>query len=140
MSEAKTQFTVEGVNITAAANDLMVEKGEGDTHQQMIGNYIPVTIPAGGVFLSGNTFKISTGSSRLKGFRAYFSFTDVIYDAGAPVRSFSMDITDDTATGIGIVDRSHKVDSRYYDLNGRPVKHPATKGVYIQNGKKFLMK
>ena len=140
VSEAKTQFTVEGVNITAAANDLTVEKGEGDTRQQMIGNYIPVTIPAGGVFLSGNTFKISTGSSRLKGFRAYFSFTDVIYDAGAPVRSFSMDITDDTATGIGSVDRSRKGDSRYYDLNGRPVKHPATKGVYIQNGKKFLMK
>ena len=43
-----------------------------------------------------------------------------------------------TAVGMQLTDRNGN--TRYFDLNGRPITRPATKGVYVTNGKKVLIK
>jgi arabinan endo-1,5-alpha-L-arabinosidase len=44
------------------------------------------------------------------------------------------------ATGIEQIVNRQFVNSKYYDLQGRPVTEPQRKGIYIQNGKKVVIK
>ena len=46
---------------------------------------------------------------------------------------------DDYATGVKTVETSTREDGKLYDLSGREV-NKATKGIYIRNGKKFVVK
>lgn len=77
-------------------------------------------------------YKLATGSKLGVG-KAYLS-----YSGGGASNFF--DIDDDGTTGIDngqwTIDNSDKV---FYDLNGRRVMNP-TKGLYIVNGKKVLLK
>lgn len=61
--------------------------------------------------------------------------------SGARLLSGSIDGSDGNATGIKYI-RTQDIDGteRYFDLNGRRIEKPATKGVYIQNGKKTVIK
>lgn len=46
-----------------------------------------------------------------------------------------------TATGIRSIDNGQQtIDNAYYDLSGRRIDNPTKKGVYIKNGKKFIVK
>ena len=47
---------------------------------------------------------------------------------------------DDNTTGIVNTNRTNLTNGDYYDLNGRKVAAPDKKGVYIQNGKKVVIK
>lgn len=97
------------------------------------------TIPAGEtkevLFLtSGNQLKNpSSLPTTIKGFRAYFQLKGDAVEA----RSFNMNIDDET-TGITTTDYTDKTDAMF-DLQGRKVTTP-TKGVYIVNGKKVVIK
>lgn len=97
------------------------------------------TIPAGDtkevLFLtSGNQLKNpSSLPTNMKGFRAYFKLRGEAIEA----RSFNMNIDDET-TGIATTDYTDKTDAMF-DLQGRKVTTP-TKGVYIVNGKKVVIK
>ena len=101
------------------------------------------TIPAGEtkeiLFLaSGNKLMNPTElPADMKGFRAYFQLNGV----AAQARSFSMDLGDGEITGIKAIDNGQLTidNDRYYDLQGRKV-NAAQKGVYIQNGKKVIIK
>ena len=44
------------------------------------------------------------------------------------------------STGIEQIVNRKSVNSKYYDLQGRPVTEPQRKGIYIQNGKKVVIK
>ena len=44
------------------------------------------------------------------------------------------------ATGIEQIVNRKSVNSKYYDLQGRPITEPQRKGIYIQNGKKVVIK
>ena len=44
------------------------------------------------------------------------------------------------ATGIEQIVNRQSVNSKYFDLQGRPVTEPQRKGIYIQNGKKVVIK
>jgi hypothetical protein len=85
---------------------------------------------------SGNTIKKSTGGN-LKGFRAY------IEDTTAEARTLTFDFFDDVTTGVK--DAKHLMNSgllttdNVYDLQGRRIANP-TKGLYIVNGKKVIIK
>ncbi len=68
----------------------------------------------------------------LKGFRAYFELPE---GATAPVLS----LEDGPATSISLTPASAQAEEVYYDLNGRRVEKP-TKGLYIINGKKVMVK
>lgn len=76
-------------------------------------------------------------SVKVKPFRAY------LRKSGSESLSnvFDIDWGDDT-TGLNDV-RSKMYDVRgdvFFDLQGRQVKNPTTKGIYIQNGKKVVIK
>lgn len=96
-------------------------------------------VPEGCLFVgSGNSFWYSTGSTKMKAFRAYFDLTDVLqayYDGSeANVR---MLINSET-TGIQNLTQG-EVTTPTYDLQGRRILRP-TKGIYITNSKKIFIK
>ena len=102
------------------------------------------TIPAGEtkeiLFLaSGNKLMNPTElPADMKGFRAYFQLKGDAVNAA----SFNIDFGDGETTGIKAIDNGQLTidNDRYYDLQGRKVQNAAQKGVYIQNGKKFVVK
>ena len=59
--------------------------------------------------------------------------------AGAPTRSFSMEGDATDIVEIEATEVTNK-DDGYYDLQGRRVPKPATKGIYIHKGKKIIIK
>lgn len=74
----------------------------------------------------------------MKGFRAYFQLKG---ETASLARAFSIDFGDGEITGIKAIDNGQLTidNDRYYDLQGRKV-NAAQKGVYIQNGKKVIIK
>jgi len=89
-------------------------------------------VPANGLFISGDKFWYSTGSTSIKGFRGYFVFTDVIDLGSASVKMY----VGGEATGVGDLEPATQAES-IYDLSGRKVSKTG-KGIYIVNGRKVL--
>ena len=71
----------------------------------------------------------------MKGFRAYFTLNDVLTEVSNAATRITMSFEDPT----GINEVSVQEDDRYYNLSGQQVK-PEKKGLYIQNGKKKIIK
>ena len=71
----------------------------------------------------------------MKGFRAYFQLKNLPAEA----RSFALNIDGEATSIISTTDNTDNTDS-VYDLQGRKVDNAATKGVYIQNGRKVVVK
>lgn len=94
------------------------------------------TVPNNCLFLSGNKFWYSTGQTKMKAFRAYFNFVDVLTEAENASARISMSFDDETTR---IVNVNVNDDENYYDLQGRRVAHPQ-KGLYIKNNKKVVVK
>ena len=91
------------------------------------------------IFLgAGNTlYNPSALPADMKGFRAYFQ----LKGEGAHARAFSMDFGDGEATGIITPGAGGRpADDAVYTIDGRRIGKPAQKGVYIQNGKKYVVK
>lgn len=139
VSQPVSQFTVDGVDIDPqeAIVDFDTSRRKNQP-RQFVGTYVANTIlDWGTLFLSGNKFWYSIGETKMKAFRAYFNFIDLIpdfednYDARI-VMSFDEETT-------GVNDRMTMPDDKYYNLNGQRVK-PASKGLYIRNGKKVVIK
>lgn len=61
--------------------------------------------------------------------------------AGSDVKfNFNIDL-DDTPTAITDINSDSEADGTWYDISGRPIKgKPATRGIYINNGHKFIIK
>lgn len=142
-------FTVDNVDVvadeSAAETSVQWVKSEKSstppfpTIQVLYAKYIGTlkagtSIPADNLFLSGNRFYYSTGTTTIKGFRGYFYFKDFNSSAFAPEFVINGETTN--IEGLQIVDG----DGRIYNLNGQHVENPTKKGVYIQNGKKVVMK
>lgn len=94
------------------------------------------TVPNNCLFLSGNKFWYSTGQTKMKAFRAYFDFVDVLDNLENANARISMSFDDETTR---IVNVNVNDDENYYDLQGRRVAHPQ-KGLYIKNNKKVVVK
>ena len=80
----------------------------------------------------------SGDAGRMKGFRAYFEWT-----GGGSVKDMNF-IFDDTATGIITVENDiFQENARIYSVDGRYIsnsKENLSRGIYIQNGRKFIVK
>ncbi|WP_288152969.1 hypothetical protein [uncultured Prevotella sp.] len=61
-----------------------------------------------------------------------------VYDKGESVLSDSQ--TADIADGIAVVNTEKADNGQIYDLQGRRVRNVNVPGVYIRNGKKFVVK
>ena len=82
---------------------------------------------------SGNKLKNpSEMPAYMKGFRAYFQLKNLPAEA----RAFALNIDGEATSIISTTDNTDSV----YDLQGRKVDNTATKGVYIQNGRKVVVK
>ena len=144
-----SEFTVPNTSITTTDEDPAVIYGkyEGsgkNKHYEgkdMIGTYVAETIiPDYGVFLSNGAFTFSKGLSKLKAFRAYFDLYDAEYDDSGAAPSFILNFVDSSATAISTVEtKASEVPAVYYNLSGQRVANP-TKGLYIVNGKKVVVK
>ena len=87
------------------------------------------------LFLGANNTLLypSTNSGAMKGFRAYFEVTGEAKGARAMVK------IDNSQTGVKTILSENLQNQQVYDLQGRSVSHP-TKGLYIVNGKKVIIK
>ncbi len=142
-SEDITEFTVNGVNIAPDEKNAVAEYAEGrgknrHVYGTFIGTYHAETVvPSQSLFLSDNKFWYSKGLTKMKAYRAYFTFEDVLPSVENVGSRISFSINE--ATGIRDNNREEINNNRYYDLQGRRVKKPG-KGLYIRNGKKEIMK
>lgn len=99
----------------------------------LVGTLAPTYVTAGNIYgLSGGQFKkINTGV--MKANKAYLATT-----SNAPALNIIFD--ENGATGIRSIDNGQlTIDNVYYDLSGRRIEKP-TKGLYIVNGKKVILK
>ncbi len=139
VSSAVTDFTIDGVNI-APENEPTVQVGTKKVEKGfMIGTYVAnFTVPDGDIFLSGGMFWYSKGLTKMKAFRAYFEFADVLTSVeGASAPAFNI-IFGGGTTNIKDI-KAEQNDDFYYNLGGQRVEAPA-KGLYIKNGKKVVIK
>ena len=70
--------------------------------------------------------------------KAYLSIPD-----GSPVNQFALSFGEDgPTTGIGSIEAGNagSAAAPIYDLSGRRISQPATRGIYIRGGKKFMVK
>lgn len=113
-------------------------------------NFVPVMNPTPltandktVLFVSGgNKLTYPNATSNINGFRAYFQLKG---DAAASANAFAMSF-DNGSTGITEIDDSQAHDVHFdtdgiYTLDGRRTEgQPTAKGIYIQNGRKVIIK
>lgn len=142
-----TEFTIDGVSIVNDVASAVAEYDNGKTGRQrkvfgkFIGTYEAGTIvPDESLFLSDNKFWYSVGNTKIKAFRAYFTFNDVLSSLnGAGVKMFF----GDAETRVN--DIKGDEDESVYDLGGRKLADSKAdahirRGVYIVNGQKVVVK
>lgn len=98
---------------------------------QVVGTYAAITVPQGSFILSGGNFYFVDSEVSLKPTRAYITIAE-------PVSAKSLNIDIDEATAINAIE-SEIANAKVYDLSGRMIQNP-TRGLYIANGKKVLVK
>ena len=119
---------------TIIATPGTISTTQGDA--SFIGTMASGNIPADSYFISDNTlYKASDNSNTINPFRGYFTIS-----GSSPVKALAYTIDDET-TGIMTIDANGEVEmsTEVYDLNGRRVSKP-TRGLYIVNGKKVILK
>ena len=125
----------ETISLTSVGSEYLLEDN------MLVGSTAPTYITAtSGDYtnfgLKGNAF-IKANDGVLPANKAYLPIlTDLISSTDARLSFVFND--DETTTGIADV-RSKMSDGSYYDLQGRKVAQP-TKGLYIMNGKKMVVK
>ena len=131
-------FRVDGVNIEPEeAPEYSV--GRGKTKGTFYGTYTKTVVPEENLFLSGNKFWYSVGTTNMKGFRGYFELKDVLdaYYEEAPVK---INLTVDGTTAISNIDLV-KSNNEIFSVNGIKMGNDMNrlnKGIYIVNGKKIV--
>ena len=142
VSAAVSEFTVDGVDIDPQKAE--INKGTSRKPKAFIGNYVAKTnVPNGCLVLSGNNFWYSVGTTKIKAYRAYFDFFDLLPDFEDNYAEAPMYISfDSNTTGIDATLGNSEIvngEERYYNLNGQKVETPK-KGLYIKNNKKIVVK
>ena len=154
VSEAVSSFTVDGVEIDPD-DEPSVDKDEYRTgagtkkdpyvyhYNRFVGSYVKDTeIPELCLFLNGNKFYYSSGATKMKAFRGYFDFYDVLSEvenANSRVRL----VWDGQATTIAEIDAPNVLKGAVYNLNGQFMGTDVDlkslpKGIYMVDGKKVV--
>ena len=136
-----TEFALK-TTVSPAEAVAVIRDGGSQEIGRFIGTYVAeTTIPDGCLFISGNKFYCSKGLSTSKAFRAYFDLSP----AAAGVRAFNLNFGEDDATGIvsttNLTNYTNSAGAGWYDLSGRKLSgKPTKKGLYINNGRKVVIK
>ena len=121
---------------------------------QMVGTYSPVSVTANDksiLFLGdANTLYYSTIDRQIRSCRAYFSVPYIKEHAGAQARAFALSFDEEETTGISLTPGpSPKGEGNFkgegsdywYTIDGRKLSgKPTQRGMYINKGKKILVK
>lgn len=150
VTSAITSFTVENVSIEvedepSVDKDELKQKIGGKWYyfyNSFKGTYVAQTeVPENCLFLSENKFWYSTGLTKMKGFRGYFEFLDILSDVENASARISFNFDNET-TGVHSIDNltiSPIDDGPMYNLAGQRV-NKNYKGIVIQNGVKRVIK
>ena len=130
-STAGTSYTIEGRTIVAGT-----PTATGTNFDFFGTTAASTTIDAGDYFISADKLYTSTGATTIKGLRAYLKTTEQAPE-GARIINFSIDGNETTA--IENVAEGTITTGKVYNLQGQEVKS-AQKGIFIQNGKKVVIK
>ena len=138
-SKPVSEFSLENVNVAPASDEeLEINLGTSRKPKSIIGNYKAGTkIQNGGLFLKDGKFYYSVGDTKIKGFRAYFNFYDLLTEFEDKYATSRINITFDDVTAIKTAKTANG--EEIYTLSGQRVQN-AGKGVYIVNGKKVIKK
>ena len=143
-----TSPTFSGVTIDATASTTVSDADDELQEVQMVGCYSPVPVEADDksiLFLGdANTLYYSSIDRDIRSCRAYFSVPYIKGNAGAKARAFRLDFGEGEQTGIITVHGEgftvNGADA-WYTLDGRKLDaKPTTKGLYINGGKKVVIK
>lgn len=108
----------------------------------LIGTFEAITAPQGAKYyvLSNNKLYYTTGAKvKVGANKAYIDKNQIVNKGGGAAKAF-IDFDELEATGIDAVDTAKTLKGgKFYDLSGREVANP-TRGLYIVNGKKVLIK
>lgn len=127
-STAGTSYSIEGRTIVAGTPTTT------GTNFDFVGTTdATTTIASGDYFIGSSQLWQSAGSTTIKGTRAYIQAKT----EGARIINFFID--GEETTGIQNVEKGTIVTGKVYNLNGQEVKS-AQKGIFIQNGKKVILK
>ena len=147
VSSPVSEFTVDGVDIDPEEEPVVAAvKRTRRQWSELIGTYVAQTkVPEKTLFLSGNEFWYSTGATKMKGFRAYFDFYDVLTEVDENYANVRFVFSEGETTGVrgvgdGIAD--HTARDGVYTLQGVKVDGAKTlpKGLYVVDGKKVMVK
>jgi len=132
VSSAFSSATVNGVTIESATPTQSIANWD------FVGTYANTNVPKDSYFFSANKLYQASAADKvsMKPFRGYFTYTG---GTGAPMLNF---IIDGNLTGIAHIDADGQMnleEGTVYNLNGQRVAQ-TTKGLYIVNGKKVIIK
>ena len=137
-----------GVTISNTEAQAVQSQTAGLETVQMVGTFSPVSVKAGDksiLFLSDdNTLYYSSIDRQLCSCRAHFSVPYINGNAGAEARAFVLGFDDEEATGISLTPGSStegEGSDCWYTIDGRKLSSkPSQRGMYINKGKKILVK
>ena len=142
--DAVTSFNVENVYIEVE-DEPVVQVGKKKVERGFFtGTYVAdTTVPENNLFLYGNKFYYSVGLTKMKAFRAYFEFYDVLSSVEGSSTKIRY-VIDDVSTAVNHVEVGHTPDG-IYTLQGLYLgkdvdAQQLPKGVYVINGKKTIIK
>lgn len=126
-----------GTFFGSAINGLTVKDGAGNDYNVTHDNIRAFNINIADSRNPIGFYKVKSNVTNIPGNKAFL----VLTNAEAQAKGFVLEFEDGGTTGIETIENSkHSTeDGVYYDLQGRRVENP-TRGVYIVNGKKVVIK
>lgn len=112
---------------------------------KFVPTFTQATLNEGWIYVAHNNMlkEAQEGGASINGFRAYFEFPVItleeeVYEEEFGAKTYILNV-DGQTTGIKAIDKLTNDNSAIYDLQGRRVATP-TRGLYIVNGKKVVVK
>ena len=126
-----------GTFFGSAINGLTVKDGAGNDYNVTNDNIRAFNINTADSRNPIGFYKVKSNVTNIPGNKAFL----VLTNAEAQAKSFVLEFEDGGTTGIETIENSKRStdDGVYYDLQGRRVENP-TRGIYIVNGKKVVIK
>lgn len=141
-----SEFTLEAVTISPESEPTVTTgSARRGTLGSFIGNYeADFTVPEKTLFLDEGQFWYSTGKTKMKAFRAYFDLLGVLQSYFDGTTSAKISFSLDGTTGINKIPIGIHSTSTVYSIDGRTIGkkelNALPSGVYIVNGKKYIVK